>query len=80
VSTSRVSACGVAATASMLRLCRCEQTHESQENQDYSRQSRKEGNSFGHSLPIPKESVASLLLFARIESVASAGAKRCAEG
>jgi len=63
VAASKMSACGMAAPAAVLRLCRCQQTHYGGENQNYVRRPPKEGNSIGHGLPISQESTSSLLLF-----------------
>ena len=64
VSASKLSAYGMTAHAAVLRLCRYDKTHYGQENQNYARRPHKEGNSIGHGLPIPRESISSLLLFA----------------
>ena len=64
VSASNMSARGVATPTAVLRLSRCEQTHCGQQNLNYARRPRKEGNSFGHGLPHPRESTFSLLQFA----------------
>jgi hypothetical protein len=64
VSASKMSACGVTAPTAVLRLCRCEQTHQGDQSQNDARRPNKEGNLFGHGLPILRESISSLLLFA----------------
>ncbi len=64
VSASKMSACGVATPAAVLRLYWNRQTHYGQQNQNYALWPHKEGKSIGHSLPIPGESNPSLLLFA----------------
>src|SRR5713226_3253274 len=53
VSASKMSACGVTAPAAVLRLCRCEQTHQGDQSQNDARRLNEEGNLFGHGLPIP---------------------------
>ena len=74
VSASKMSACGVTVPAAVLRFCRCEQTQQGDQNQNDAHRPHKEGNLFGHGLPIPRESISSLLLFACPEAKAESDA------
>ena len=53
VPAPKMSACGVATPAAVLRLYWYEQTHYGQQGQNYTLWPRKEGKSIGHSLPVP---------------------------
>ncbi len=53
VPAPRMSACGVATPAAVLRLYWYEQAHYAQQNQNYALWPHKEGKSIGHSLPVP---------------------------
>lgn len=53
VPAGRVAASGMAASASVLRLCGDEETGHGQQDQKDAQRSRKEGNSSGHGLPTP---------------------------
>jgi len=53
VSATKVTASGVSAPTSVLRLCGREETDYGQHNRKDARRSHKEGNSSGHGLPTP---------------------------
>ena len=61
--TTKMTASGVAASASVLRVCGGEETDHGQQDRKDALRPHKEGRSSGHGLPHPRECDSSLLLF-----------------